>query len=157
MRMNPTRNFTLDFCKTTSSNSVTPDYWNLSDGCETECKVVANFLLLHILVGIPWNILVPIVILKKKLYQQPPIVLLLFLSVADSLILISALCYIITGFAGEYLIGSTDKERCKTCHLLQSNSLHNIPILTIALMSLDRFLYVYKPFQLLLLSRCWYH
>ena len=53
-----------------------------------------------------------------------------------------------TGFAGEFMIGSSDQIRCEACHLVFAliTPLYS-SFFTIALMSLDRFLYIYKPFQ----------
>ena len=142
-------NADMNVCNPASSNSVTPDYWSLSGDCESQGLVTATFFLLYNLVGLPWNVLVILSILNKKLYQQPTIVLLFILSVTDILSLFSILPIMITGFAREYLFGSTDLVRCVTLNLVISNSnvlLHS-SILIIALMSLDRFLYVYKPLQ----------
>ena len=139
----------MNVCNPASSNSVTPDYWSLSSDCESHGLVTATFMLLYILVGLPWNVLVILAILNKKLYQQPTIVLLFILSVTDILSLFSILPIMITGFAREYLFGSTDHVRCVTLNLFISNYevLLLSSILIIALMSLDRFLYVYKPLQ----------
>ena len=142
-------NNTTNVCNPESSNSVTPDYWSMSGDCESHGLVTATFLLLYNLVGLPWNVLVILAILNEKLYQQPTIVLLFILSVTDILSLFSILPIMITGFAREYLFGSTDHVRCVTLNLFISNCdiwLHS-SILIIALMSLDRFLYVYKPLQ----------
>ena len=145
-------NDTFSFCTLTSSNSVppmTPDYGNQTYDCATSSKVSATFLLFFILMGLPWNILILYAILKEKLYQQPAIVLLLNLIISDILIQISTLSVVTTGFAGKYLLGSTDNMRCVTYRLFIANynALLDCSLLTIALMSLDRFLYVYKPFQ----------
>ena len=139
-------NNTIYFCSPASLRNLTS---NLTYDCETHDKVIASLLLLYILIGLPWNVLVLLVILKEKLYQQPSIVLLLTLSVTDILILTSTLPIIITGFVGEYLFGSTDNVRCVTYHLFGtvSDTLEYCSTLTIVFMSLDGFLYVYKPLQ----------
>jgi len=52
------------------------------------------------------------------------------------------------GFSGEYIIGHSDEARCQSCAL---EIILIIPvmngILTVAMMSLDRFFYIYYPFK----------
>ena len=139
-------NLSDDICNSPSSNSVTLDYWKLRG--DDHGKVLAAFFLFYELLGLPWNILVVITIIREKLYHQPTIIFLLNLVVADLFLLVCPLPFLMTtGFAGEYIIGSSDKVRCGTCRI-------GFPLITpfyssfftVALMSLDRFLYVYKPF-----------
>ena len=136
-------------CLSASSSSITRKYWSLEAGDATGGQVIAVYLLLCELVALPWNVLVVVTIIKEKLYHQPNAILLLNLIVSDLFILIiSAPLKITTGFAGEFILGSSDKERCGRC-LLDFFLL--IPVfnssLTVALMSLDRFFYIYSPFK----------
>ena len=138
-----------DFCSSASSNSVTVEYWKLKDDYVIHGKVLGVFFLLYELLGLPGNILVVITIIKEKLYHQPTIILLLNLLVADLFILAYPLPMLMaSGFAGEFIIGSSDRIRCETCHLGFAfvTPLYSSFVI-IALMSLDRFLYIYKPFQ----------
>ena len=106
-------------------------------------------MLLFLAVGLPWNVMVVITILKKRLYHQPAIMLLLNLVMTDILMLSIDLPIItVTGIAGEYLFGNTDMRRCRFCSAgfipvtLMMNSLF-----VVALLSLDRFLFIYKPLE----------
>ena len=140
------------FCSNVSSNSVTLDYWRLEEEYSTHGMIVAAFLLLFILLGLPWNSLVLITIIKEKLYRQPTIILLLVLVLADIFILIGpAPIIMITGFSREYGAGlKSDKARCMACRFeFAFTSL--VPMygsfFSIALMTVDRFVYIYKPLQ----------
>ena len=138
-----------DICCPASYNSVTVEYWRLKDYDFVRGQVLAVFLLIFELLGLPWNILVVITIFKEKLYHQPTIILLLNLLAADLFVLAyPSPILMITGFAGEFIIGSSDRVRCGMCRL---GFALLIPFyssfFTVALMSLDRFFYIYKPFQ----------
>ena len=137
------------FCKNPSSNSVTEEYWVLEGKYRVNGQVTAAFMLLFLAVGLPWNVMVVITVLKRRLYHQPAIMLLLNLVVTDILMLLIRLPIIaVTGIAGQYLFGSTDMMRCWFCTtgfisvILIMNSLF-----VVALMSLDRFLFIYKPLE----------
>ena len=139
----------ISFCKNSSSNSVTEEYWGLEGKYRVNGQVTAAFMLLFLAVGLPWNVMVVITVLKKRLYHQPAILLLLNLAVTDILMLLIHLPIIaVTGIAGKYLFGSTDMMRCQFCTtgfismMLIMNSLF-----VVALMSLDRFLFIYKPLE----------
>ena len=141
--------FATNFCLSASSSSITREYWSLEAGDAIGGLVIAVYLLLCELVALPWNVLVVVTIIKEKLYHQPNAILLLNLIASDLFILIiPAPLKITTGFAGEFILGSSDKERCGRC-LLDLFLL--IPdfnsSFTVALMSLDRFFYIYSPFK----------
>ena len=78
-------------CTTASSNSVTTSYWRLRDEDATGGIITAAFLLLSILLGLPWNVLVLVTIIKEKLYHQPSIILLINLVLTDIGILVHPL------------------------------------------------------------------
>ena len=137
------------FCKNSSSNSVTEEYWVLEGKYRVNGQVTAAFMLLFLAVGLPWNVMVVITVLKKRLYHQPAILLLLNLVVTDILMLLIRLPIIaVTGIAGEYLFGSTDMMRCWFCSTgFISVTLMMNSLFVVALMSLDRFLFIYKPLE----------
>ena len=138
----------LSVCANASDSSVTSELWLVQD--RTSGLVTAVFLLLFLVIGLPWNLLVVVTIVKQKLYTQPTIILLLSLVLTDLILLVFHLPFAtIVGFHGEYLFGSSDQVRCLVCDktgfislLFSLNS-----IFTISLMSADRFLFIYKPFQ----------
>ena len=140
-------NFSSEFCANASDDNTTSELWLVED--KTSAQVAASFLLLILVVGLPWNLLVVGIILKKKLYTQPTIILLLNLVLTDILMLImQAPFQVWVGFNGEYNYGDTDSTRCKVCQLgtlivvLPMTALY-----TISYMSFDRFMFIYKPLK----------
>ena len=127
------------------SNNSTSNLWLVQD--KVSGQVTAAFLLLFLVVGLPWNLLVAITIVKEKLYHQPTIVLLLNLVLNDIILLVFEVpVRIVTGFAGEYVFGPSDMARCRLCLSGVLTSTFGVICLYIsALMSFDRFLYIYKP------------
>ena len=133
-------------CANTSDSNVTSELWLVED--RTSGLVSAVFLLLFLVIGLPWNLLVIVTIVKQKLYTQPTIILLLSLVITDLLLLVFHLPLVmVTGFSGEYVFGSSDSVRCSVCSntgfvslLCSLNS-----VFAISLMSIDRFLFIYKP------------
>ena len=142
-------NFTLlSLCGNASDGSnTTSELWLVED--KTSAQVAASFLLLILVVGLPWNLLVVGIILKKKLYTQPTIILLLNLVLTDIFMLIlQAPFQVWVGFNGEYKYGDTDSIRCKTCQLGVLIILFPlIALYTISYMSFDRFMFIYKPLK----------
>ena len=136
----------LSVCANASDSSVTSELWLVED--RTSGLVTAVFLLLFLVIGLPWNLLVVVTIVKQKLYTQPTIILLLSLVITDLVLLVFHLPLVmVTGFSGEYVFGSSDSVRCSVCSntgfvsvLCSVNA-----TFTIALMSIDRFLFIYKP------------
>ena len=129
-----------------NASSDTSELWLVED--RTNGVVSAVFLLLFLVIGLPWNLLVIVTIVKQKLYTQPTIMLLLSLVITDLLLLVFHLPLVmVTGFSGEYVFGSSDSVRCSVCSntgfvsvLCSVNA-----TFTISLMSIDRFLFIYLP------------
>ena len=137
----------LSVCANASDSNVTSDLWLVQD--RTSGLVTAVFLLLFLVIGLPWNLLVIVTIVKQKLYTQPTIILLLSLVITDLVLLVFVIpVIIVTGIAGEYIFGDSDNVRCKTCitgsmgHAFSLMSVYNI-----TLMSCDRFLFIYRPMK----------
>ena len=88
-------------------------------------------------------------ILLKKLYKQPAHILLFSLSLSDSvLLLIFVPQGVVTGFAGEFVLGSSDYLRCKICRTgIITTWFGLMSLYTISLLSLDRFLFIYIPLR----------
>ena len=133
-------------CANASDSNITRELWLVED--KTRGQIVAFFLLLSLVVGLPWNLLVIVTIVKQRLYTRPTIILLLSLVVTDLLLLVFHLpLAIIVGFQGEYSFGNSDRTRCMVCNFTGYISLFFSPssIFTVSLMSFDRFLFIYKP------------
>ena len=135
-------------CANASDSDVTSEVWLVED--RTSGLVIAVFLLLFQVIGLPWNLLVIVTIVKQKLYTQPTIILLLNLVITDLVLIVSHLPLVmVTGFYGEYILGGSDCIRCSVCKtgfitvVITFNS-----IFTLSLMSIDGFLFIYKPFTM---------
>ena len=138
----------LSLCANASDDSnTTSELWLVED--KTSAQVAASFLLLILLVGLPWNVLVVGIILKKKLYTQPTIILLLNLVLTDIFMLtLNTPFKVWVGFNGEYNYGNTDSIRCMICKVDVMILLFPMTALyTISYMSFDRFLFIYKPLK----------
>ena len=138
-----------NLCSSASSSNITREYWSLEGDQITHGLVIAVYLVLCEILGLPWNILVLVTIIKEKLWHQPNIILLVNLIVADLFILLFPTPLLITtDFAGEFILGSSDEERCDNCFV---GIFLIIPLMnsmfTVAMMSLDRFFYIYTPLK----------
>ena len=134
----------LSVCANVSN--VTSEVWLVQD--RTSGTSIAVFLLLFLVIGLPWNLLVIVTIVKQKLYTQPTIILLLSLVITDLILLVFHLPLVtIVGFHGEFIFGNSDHSRCLVCRNSGFISLIFVlnSIFTIALMSIDRFLFIYRP------------
>ena len=110
---------------------------------------IAAVLFLLMLLAVPWNLLVIIAILQNKLYIQPTVMLLLNLTVTNLLLSLLVMPFnIYIGIRGEYVFGYSDQQRCAVCQtgiftiILPCVSLH-----TLALISVDRFIYLKIPMK----------
>ena len=138
----------LSLCANASGDSnTTSELWLLED--KTSAQVAASFLLLILVVGLPWNLLMVGIILKKKLYTQPTIILLLNLVLTDIFMLVMTTpSQVWVGFNAEYNYGDTDSTRCQVCKAgVILTLLPLIAMYTISYMAFDRFLFIYKPLK----------
>ena len=143
-------NFPANFCAFASSSNITQEYWSLEEEQITHGLMIAVYLVFCELLGLPWNILVLVIIIKEKLWRQPNIILLVNLIISDLFILLFPTPFLtITGFAGEFIVGSSDKMRCQLCTLMSVSKFiaYANSIITVAMMSLDRFFYIYTPLK----------
>jgi len=90
-----------------------------------------------------------VAIVRRKLYKQLTIVLLLHLTVIDLLLCVLVMPFnIIVGFAGEYFLGNSDYTRCQVC---QTGTIFTVlsflSLYSVSFISLDRFLFIVKPLK----------
>lgn len=100
---------------------------------------------LLLLLGLPSNILVIAVVLRYKLYQhQPTIVLLLNLAVTDLLVCVLVMPWnIVTLVAGEFRFGGSDYTRCQVCQTgVLFTILSLVTLNNLAIFAVDRLLYL---------------
>ena len=117
-------------------------------GHEEAVLVGGVFQALFVAVGIPWNCVVLIAIITSKLYNTSTYTLLLNLVVADTLVYVFVLPFNIhSSFNLGFTIGSSDFVRCRFCHsvIIVILALVYISLFTLAVMSLDRFIYIKWP------------
>lgn len=126
-----------------SREYTTPEYW------DTNAPAVAVFMSVFFVVALVWNslILCSMVTARSKLLRAPTHVVLFSLAVNDLLLTVLVMpVSIITTIAMDYPFGDNDYVRCKVCQhggifsVLSVSSIHHI-----ALLSLDRFLFIYMP------------
>ena len=131
-----------------SGNGTTDEVWELGE-YRTNGIVLAVFQTIFLLIGLPWNLMVIVTIIKEKLYKEPTIVLLLNLVILDILMLVVVIpLNIVIGAAGEYILGDSDAARCGSCQYgFLTTFFPLMSIYTVAMMALDRFIYLYKPLR----------
>ena len=134
---------TICLLSNVSRDSATAEYWG------THAPAVAAFMSIFFVVALFLNsfILYSMVRSRSKLLRAPTHVVLFSLAVNDLLLTVLVMpVSIITTIAQDYPFGSSDYVRCKVCQLgsiflvLSVSSMHHI-----ALLSLDRFLFIYMP------------
>ena len=135
--------------KNMSQHDISPEYWRVSHRLQPIGVATGFVILMYFTIGVPSNIVIITGVLLQKLYTQPTHLLLLSLACADLLLcLIVMPLIIISGFAGEFILGSSDNARCKVCQTgvsivaLVMFSLH-----ILALISIDRFVFVKYPLR----------
>ena len=128
------------------ADHVTSEIWVLED--RISGIVTATFILLILLVALPWNLLIIFTILKKKMFKQPTILLLLNLAINDLDLLLARPVDIWVGLKGEFELGGNDLVRCRMCFAGMYNTIFAVmSVYIIFLMSFDRFLFIYKPLK----------
>ena len=135
-----------------SRDSATEEVWTLQteDRAHLDSvRSIAAFQIIYLVVGIPWNLLV-IGVLLKKLFSKPTHLLLLNLALSDLLVCVCVMPFnIITGLAGRFFIGSSDYARCQVCHFYVITIIIMIysSLFTVAIMSIDRLIYIKLPLR----------
>lgn len=133
-----------------SYDVLTTAAWSAStQGERANGYVLASLFTIFLIVGVALNVAVIWCIFYKRLYSEPTFILLLNLSVTNFLLYVTFLPFsIVTGFAGEFIFGSTNSTRCMVCKvgvvltLLTLMSLHSV-----VLISVDRFVFIKKPLR----------
>ena len=141
-------------CSNSSRDSLSPALWaNVLDGPGNAgvymsiVRSIGVIVSIFALIGVPWNFVVIAVILKKRIFKQPAVLLFLNLAIADLLLCVLVMPFnAIFALSGEFSFGETDHVRCLVCQSgIVLTTLLLVSVYTVALLSLDRFLYVKKP------------
>ena len=138
------------FSRNISSSRVTnTSFWEitLSDGA----PAVATVFGIYFLIAFGWNLLIVVTFLKKrKLLQEPANVLLLNLAIADLMVSLTQMFFsMVTEAAERFIFGASDVVRCGMCDFVGVffMLLYGVSMHTLAALSFDRFLLLYKPFR----------
>jgi len=129
-----------------SSTGVTPERWTSTTEFRNSIASAISLLIFFIL-GVSLNVLIVTAILWKKMYKQPAHIILLALVLVELFV-----CFtfypmsIVSEFQSEFIFGSNDVTRCHFCQVGVTSviALH-LNIFLVALLSLDRFLFVRFP------------
>ena len=114
-----------------------------SDSTSVTGNINAAFMLLYFVIGFPWNVLVIGIIVKKKLYTRPSVMLLLNLAINHLLVcLLMMPVTFVLGIDNEIIYRRRD-DICQTGLLFVL--LLSVSNQTVALMSVDRVIYLKKP------------
>ena len=136
-----------------SHTNITTEVWMIqSEGPfhESSITAVAICQVIIMAIGIPWNAIVLASIVIKQRYKEPTYVLLINLVVADLLVCLLVLPFNVeSSFAQEFSIGNSDYTRCQVCHTIVITivALVFISLFTLALMSVDRLIFIKWSFQ----------
>ncbi len=134
-----------------SRTNVTPEVWTVqSEGFLHDHSIFAVAILQTAIVaiGIPWNTIILAFTLIKKYYKETTYILLMNLVVADLLVCTCVLPFnVASSFARQLSLGSSDYVRCQVCQTIVITILASVfvSLFTLALISLDRLIYVKWP------------
>lgn len=133
-----------------SGNSITPEYWDtasISQDFRMSSLAVATILLLFLVIGLPSNVILIVSIISKHLYREPTHILLLNLAIADLLVCLLFMPFgIVSGYAGSFVFGNSDKMRCQVCQFgLVYTALSVASLNILGLISIDRFVFIKYP------------
>ena len=136
-------------CSSFSGENLTVELWEVGDQYRDLTLGLGVILAIFILLGSSWNLTVIGIILKKRLFKQPAVLLLLNLTVTNFLICMLVLPFnAISALAGEFIFGNSDRVRCQICktgNLFTAMLL--VSVYSVTLLSVDRFLYVKRPMK----------
>ena len=138
-----------------SSDSLSEIPWIVNHPDDLDFDTIGNGYAVAVIVsfiflmGVPWNLFVICAIIKKRLYSEPIIMLMLNLAITNLLLCILVMPFnIVSGIASEYVFGESDLVRCRVCQtgvaviILPWVSIH-----TLCLQSIDRFIYLKWPLR----------
>ena len=135
-----------------SGDSVHESEWDVDQPDDSFDTVgngyaIATIMTLYLLIGLPWNIVVVAIIIKKCLFMQPTLMLMLNLALSNFLVYIFVVPpNVVTGVAGEYIFGSSDRVRCHVCQTGVATTLYPlVSTHTLSLIAVDRLIYLRKP------------
>ena len=132
-----------------SSDSITTEYWDtasINPDFKIASIVMATILLLYLIIGLTGNVILIVFIISKHL-KEPTHILLLNLAISDAFLCGLFMPFgIVSGYAGGFVFGSSDKMRCQVCQLgIVFSALSIASLNTLGVISFDRFVYFKYP------------
>ncbi len=137
-------------------------HWSIRDNLHYSTPVVAAIAILFFVLAFFWNLFIIVTFFVKfHLLKDPGNIFLLNLAITDFLISVLVILFsVVTEIAQEFVFGETDVVRCNVCAtagvflmLLVQLSIH-----TLAMLSIDRFIHLTRPFRydkMMKPSRAW--
>ena len=133
-----------------SSSTVTnQSFWmiTLSDGA----PAVATVFAIYFLLAFSWNLFIILTFLnKRKMLREAANILLLNLAIADLTVAMTQMIFsMVTEASEQFVFGRSDVVRCGMCNFVGVffMLLYGVSMHTLAALSFDRFLLLYKPFR----------
>ncbi len=139
------------FDENLSHHNITTEEWFFAPDSpqKASSQVTAIIILLFIILGLPWNIVVQMTLIKDKFYQEPSSFLLFNLTIVDLLTCLLVMPILaVPGLAGgKYILGTSDYQLCQTCYasVMLVISLLLVSLHILAVMSVDRLVYIIRP------------
>lgn len=140
-----------------SNDSITAEYWVIHEDSMPAALTTAVFTVAFIVLGLPGNTLIILSILCQHLYKEATHILLLSLAVTDLLLCGMVMPFtVMSGFAGGFILGGSDNARCKWCQTgIVFVTLCFFSLNVLALLSVDRFVFVKFPMKYHRLITAW--
>ena len=130
-----------------SDTEVTLERWTTPD--PQSSLTTGIVLLIYLVLGIPFSLFLIISILWRQLYKQPIHIVFMALATNDLFVCLTYFpINVISAFAGEFIFGTNDVTRCHVCMtgVIYVIFTH-LNLFLVALLSLDRFLYIKFPLK----------
>ena len=125
--------------------------WKIREELRRGSPAVATVFAIYFIVAFCWNLFIILTFLKRrKLLREPANILLLNLAIADIAVAITQMFFsVVTESYKEFVFGMSDVVRCGMCNFVGVffMLLYGVSMHTLALLSFDRFLLLYKPFK----------
>ena len=125
--------------------------WKIREDLRRGAPAVAIVFAIYFIVAFCWNFFIILTFLKRrKLLREPANILLLNLAIADIAVAVTQMFFsVVTESYKEFIFGASDVVRCGMCNFVGVffMLLYGVSMHTLALLSFDRFLLLYKPFK----------
>ena len=136
------------FDENLNNTRVTPERWTSTTESRNSIASAVS-LLIFLILGVSLSVLIVTAILWNKTYKQSSHIILLALALVEVFVCFTFFpMSIVSELRSEFVFGSNDVARCRVCRIgvISVIALH-LNIFLVALLSLDRFLFVRFPLR----------